>query len=178
MKDVLGNQAHPRRTVKNHILVFVLERSQAAVQTACRVFGLLKNLCQVAMRQRSGKQVQMREISRLDALFKILPALRKNLLPGFELGLDAKVIGGRSLRVKVAEQGPGSGVGSQIGEIDGRGRFPHPTFHMVERHNLHLTPTLTESFHRHENNSDNGNAEEYGVYTITQRREANGRNKH
>ena len=108
MENVLRNQAHPGRTVEDHILVFVPERGQAAVQAARRMFGLLKYLCQVAVRQCAGEQVQVRKIGRLDALFKLLSARRKHFLLGFELGLNTEVIGGRSLRVEVAEQGPGS----------------------------------------------------------------------
>lgn len=51
VENVLRHQAHPGRTVEDHILVFVPKRRQAAVQAACRVFGLLKHLRQVAMRQ-------------------------------------------------------------------------------------------------------------------------------
>ena len=145
MENVLRSQAHPGRTVEDHILVFVPERGQAAVQAALRMFGLLKYLCQVAVRQCAGEQVQARKIGRLDALFKLLPARRKNFLLGFELGLNTEVIGGRSLRVEVAEQGPSSGSCGQIGKIDRRGRFPHPSFHMVERYNLHLSYTRRES---------------------------------
>ena len=81
----------------------------------------------------------MRKIGRLDALFKMLPATRKNLLLGFEFGLDAKVIGSRSLRVEVAEEGPGPRLRRQVGKIDGGGRFSHPALHMIERQHLHFT---------------------------------------
>ena len=127
------------------MLVFVPERGQAAVQAALWMFGLLKYLCQVTVRQCAGEQVQARKIGRLDALFKLLPAACKHSLLGFELGLNTKVIGGRSLRVEVAEQGPCSRLRGQIGEIDRRGRFPHPPLHMVERYNLHLSYTRRES---------------------------------
>lgn len=110
------------------------------------MFGLLKYFCQVTVRQRARQQVQARKIGRLDALFKLLSARRKNLLLGFELGLNAKVISSRSLRVEVAEQGSGSGPRGQIGEIDRRGRFSHPSFHMVERQHPHFTQTPAESF--------------------------------
>ena len=116
------------------------------MQAACRAFGFLKHLRQVAVRQGARQQVQVHKISRLDALFKMLPAPRKNLLLGFELGLDTKVVGGRSLGVEVAEEGPRPRLRRQIGKIDGGGRFSHPALHMIERQHLHCTHTPLASF--------------------------------